>query len=146
MDTLGSLCDKITIIKLKQYHSNDENKKAILFKHEKQLKEEINNFIALSIKGEIPLDKLTFESNKVYKIAGNETKEISGEIGEVFAELARVNCELWHEQEKVYEFENIPDENKNEVVKRLAILNLERNKCIDFIDLKFEHLIENKGV
>ena len=146
MDTLGSLCDKLSIIKLKQYHSNDENKKAILFKLENQLKEEINNFIALSIKGEIPLDKLTFESIKVYKVAGNETKEISGEIGEVFAELARVNCELWHEQEKVYEFENIPDENKNEVVKRLAILNLERNKCIDFIDLKFEYLIEKKGV
>jgi len=144
METLGSLCDKITIIKLKQYHSKDERKLATLLLHEKLVKAEINDFIALAIKGEIPVEKLTFESTKVYKVQGNETKEISGEIGEVISELAKVNCELWHEQEKVYEFENVPSEEKNKVVKRLAILNLERNKCIDFIDYKFKKIIENK--
>jgi hypothetical protein len=144
METLGSLCDKITIIKLKQYHSKDKKRLSILSNHENLLKKEINDFISLSIEGKIPLAKLTFESTKVYKVQGNRIREIVGEIGELISEIAKVNCELWHEQEKVYEFEMVPNEEKNKVVKRLAILNLERNKCIDSIDYRFKKLIEHK--
>jgi len=143
-ETLGSLCDKLTIIKLKQFHTEDKMRLESLSGQEKQLQEEINNFIADAVAGRIPAERLTFSANKVFKKDGNETREISGETGEVFAELAKVNCELWHEQEKVYEFEKVPAEEKDAVVKRLATLNLERNKCIDAIDKAFQRMITEK--
>ncbi len=143
-ETLGSLCDKLTIVKLKQWHSEDESKLQSLTHQEKQLKSEINEFIYAAISGVIAPEELTFASNKVYKKQGNEVRDISGSIGEVFSKLAEVNCKLWHEQEKVYEFHNIAPDEKDNVVKQLAILNLERNKCIDAIDNGLYGMIYNQ--
>jgi hypothetical protein len=95
---------------------------------------EIDHFLSSAVSGAIPLEKLSFRANKVFKEAGNETRQIGGNLGEVFSELAKVNCDLWHEQEKVYEFENVAAQEKDKVVKKLAVLNLERNKCIDRIN------------
>lgn len=133
-ETLGSLCDKLTIVKLKQFHNEDKNRLESLQQQEIQLTDEINQFFADALMGIIPLEKLSFASNKVYKQQGNETRDITGSIGSVFSELAKVNCDLWHEQEKVYQFDKIPVDQKDIVVKKLAILNLERNKCIDVIN------------
>ncbi len=69
--------------------------------------------------------------------------KISGSLGEIFQSLADTNCNLWHVQEKVYEFESIPVEEKDKVVKQLAILNLERNKCIDEMDKIFQSMIKS---
>ena len=143
-ETLGSLCDKITIVKLKQYHSEDSAKLSSLAEQEQHLQTEIDNFVSDAVQGLIPLSKLTFKANKVFKQAGNEISDIKGTIGNVFAKLAEVNCLLWHEQEKVYEFEKVPAEDKDKVVKKLAILNLERNKCIDEIDTTLRSYIENR--
>ena len=143
-ETLGSLCDKLTIVKLKQYHSEDEARLQSLQQQEQQLQAEINNFIGDAVAGNIPPERLTFSANKVYKKEGNETRNISGNIAEVFAELAKVNCDLWHEQEKVYEFDKVEPVQKDAVVKRLAVLNLERNKCIDAIDRQFRSMITGK--
>lgn len=143
-ETLGSLCDKLTIIKLKQYHTTDVERLDSLGSQEKQLCEEINTYVYCAVNGEIPQDRLVFSSNKVYKMEGNEIFTVTGDIGTVVSELARVNCDLWHEQEKVYEFEKVHQDEKNNVVKRLALLNLQRNYCIDEIDKKFQHLIRNK--
>ncbi len=144
-ETLGSLCDKLTIVKLKQYHSEDEARLQSLEKQERQLQAEINEFIEEAVAGNIPPDKLTFSANKVFKKEGNETRDIAGEIGEVFAELAKVNCDLWHEQEKVYEFDKVSADQKDSVIKKLAVLNLERNKCIDAIDRQFQSMINGKN-
>lgn len=133
-ETLGSLCDKLTIVKLKQFHNEDKNRLESLQQQEIQLTDEINQFVADAFTGHIPIEKLKFATNKVYKESGNETREITGSIGSIFSELAKVNCDLWHEQEKVYEFETVPNLEKDVVVKKLAILNLERNKCIDAIN------------
>jgi hypothetical protein len=133
-ETLGSLCDKLTIIKLKQWHSEDEIRLNSLAIQEKQLQNEINEFVNAAISGKIPREQLTFASNKVYKEESNFVPDVTGSIGEVFSQLAEVNCNLWHEQEKVYDFENVTFKEKNIVVKQLAVLNLERNKCIDEID------------
>ena len=143
-ETLGSLCDKLTIVKLKQYHTEDPKRLESLAHQELQLQEEIDTYIADAVRGVIPAEKLVFSSNKVYKKEGNEIGEISGSLGTVFSELARVNCDLWHEQEKVYEFENVDPDQKNVVVKRLALLNLSRTQCIDAIDKQFQHMIINK--
>jgi len=133
-ETLGSLCDKLTIIKLKQFHSDDVKRLESLSVQENQLIDEINQFLSDAILGIIPVNKLSFAANKVYKEAGNETNPITGDLGQVFAKLAKVNCNLWHEQEKVYDFESVPISEKDKVIKKLAILNLERNHCIDAIN------------
>jgi hypothetical protein len=144
-ETLGTLCDKLTIVKLKQYHSEDRERLASLQIQQNQLSEEINEFISDAINGLIPVNKLTFKSNKVFKKQGNEIQDIKGTIGVVFGKLAEINCLLWHEQEKVYDFEKVPALEKDKVVKQLAILNLERTKCIDEIDVTFSDLILSKS-
>jgi len=114
-ETLGSLCDKLTIVKLKQWHSEDEIRLKSLAVQEKQLQQEMNEFISAAISGQIPIDRLTFASNKVYKKEGNYVPDVLGSIGEIFSQLAHVNCNLWHEQEKVYEFEKVAGQKKIEL-------------------------------
>lgn len=143
-ETLGMLCDKLTIIKLKEYHTEDAQRLASLNEQAKHLEKEIDEYVTDAVNGNIPLSKLTFASNKVFKKEGNEVGLVSGNIGEVFYKLADVNCKLWHEQEKVYEFENVPDGEKNKVVKQLALLNLERNHCIDAINNRFTEIVTDK--
>jgi hypothetical protein len=143
-ETLGMLCDKLTIVKLKQFHTDDEARLKSLGQQCDQLQEEINEYISSAVSGGIPIEKMVFDSNKVFKQEGNEVKEVVGNIGQIFYQLADVNCKLWHEQEKVYEFENVPIGEKDKVVKQLALLNLERNKCIDAINNIFASQIINK--
>ncbi|MCU1290951.1 MAG: hypothetical protein JWN60_3180 [Acidobacteria bacterium] len=142
-ETLGTLSDKLTIVKLKQYHTEDGDRLRSLELQEKQLRDEMDEFIKAAIGGEIPHEKLTFSANKVYKKDGNETRQITGSIGEIFSLLAETNCRLWHVQEKVYEFESVPVEEKDAVVKDLAIINLERNNCIDELDKTFLSIVKS---
>ena len=141
------LCDKLTIVKLKQFHTQDTEKLNSLGQQALYLQQEIDQYIADAISGLIAPEKLTFAANKIFKEKGNKTRDFSGEIGDVIAQLADINCRLWHEQEKVYDFENVQISEKDNVVKQLAILNLERNKCIDLINHQFRKilLMENKG-
>ncbi len=141
-ETLGTLGDKLTTVKLKQWHTDDNDRLQSLALQEKQLQDEIDEFIADAVSGKIPLEKLTFAANKVYKKEGNQTKEIAGSLGEIFALLAEVNCKLWHVQETVYDFEMIPVEEKDNVIKELAVVNLERNNCIDELDKTFQSIIK----
>jgi hypothetical protein len=146
-ETLGSLCDKITIIKLKQFHSSDSNRLRSLLEQETRITKEVDQFISDALNGLIPLNHLSFKANKVFKQKDNRILEIKGNLGELFALLANVNCDLWHAQEKVYEFEKVPAKDKNRVIKKLAILNLERNGCIDEIDKSFTKLLnKNKKI
>lgn len=142
-ETLGMLCDKLTIVKLKQYHTEEEQKLASLNNQAQQLQQEIDEYVAAAVKGDIPADRLTFAANKVYKKEGNEVRAAEGDMGALFSQLAAVNCELWHEVEKGYDIENVPVAEKDKIVKRLAVLNLERNNCIDAIDQTFQQLVKN---
>ena len=143
-ETLGMLCDKLTIIKLKQYHTEEADRLESLGKQAMQLQQEIDDYITDAAEGRILPEKMTFAANKVFKKEGNHIEEVSGGFGEIFWQLADVNCRLWHEQEKVYEFEQVPADEKDKVVKLLAHLNLERNKCIDAINGQFMQLVLQK--
>jgi len=143
-ETLGMLCDKLTIVKLKQYHSEDEARLKSLAIQAEQLQSEIDEYISDALNGKLDTSRMTFAANKVFKKEGNEVAEVKGNFGEVFYQLADVNCRLWHEQEKVYEFEAVPVDEKDKVVKQLALLNLERNKCIDAINELLVNKIINK--
>ena len=140
-ETLGSLCDKLATVKLKLWHTDDANRLESLRTQEVQLQREIDEFMSAAMSGEIQLERLTFAQNKVYKKEGNVVPEFKGTIGESFAQLAQTVCKLWHVQEKVYEFESIPMDQKDGVIKELAIVNLERNQCIDQLDQQFHDLV-----
>jgi hypothetical protein len=140
-ETLGSLCDKLATVKLKLWHSDDPDRLQSLRAQEKQLQREIDEFMSAALAGHIQLEQLTFAQNKVYKKEGNVVPEFDGTLGESFAQLAHTVCKLWHVQEKVYEFESIPMEQKDGVIKELAIVNLERNQCIDKLDQQFRDLV-----
>jgi hypothetical protein len=144
-ETLGSLCDKLTIVKLKQWHSEDPQRLQSLALQEKQMAAEIDQLVSDAVAGKIPPDRLTFASNKVFKKEGNVVAQVLGGIGQIFAQLAEVNCKVWHEQEKVYEFEKVPADDRVAVIRKLGILNLERNACIDEIDRQFRSMIVAAG-
>ena len=141
-ETLGSLCDKLATVKLKLWHTDDAARMESLRAQEKQLQQEIDEFMSAALSGDIPLERLTFAQNKVYKKDGNVVPEFSGTMGQSFAQLAQTVCKLWHVQEKVYEFESIPMSEKDGVIKELAIVNLERNQCIDQLDQQFRDLVD----
>jgi hypothetical protein len=143
-ETLGMLCDKLTIVKLKQYHTGDKDQLVSLEKQSVQLQAEINEYISEAVNRNIPIERMTFDANKVFRKEGNEIEVVSGDFGEVFYQLADVNCRLWHEQEKVYEFDKVPVNEKDKVVKNLALMNLERNGCIDRINSLFADMIRKK--
>jgi hypothetical protein len=140
-ETLGSLCDKLATVKLKLWHSDDPERLQSLSLQEKQLQHEIDEYMSAALAGDIPLERLTFAQNKVYKKDGNMVPEFKGTLGESFAQLANTVCKLWHVQEKVYEFEAIPMNQKDAVIKELAIVNLERNQCLDQLDQQFRDLV-----
>lgn len=143
-ETLGMLCDKLTIVRLKQYHTEDKDQLISLEKQSAQLQAEIDEYVSDAVKGNIPADRMTFDANKVFRKQGNEIENVSENFGEVMYQLADVNCRLWHEQEKVYEFDKVPANEKDKVVKNLALMNLERNKCIDKINRLFADMILKK--
>ena len=65
-ETLGSLCDKLTILKLKQFHSNDFLRQKNLRVQESGIKNEIDQFVSDAAKGLIPLNRLSFKTNKIF--------------------------------------------------------------------------------
>lgn len=141
-ETLGMLCDKLTIVKLKQYHAEDPQRLESLALQASQLQQEIDEYVTDALNGRIAPERMTFDANKVYKQEGNKVEDVAGDFGHLVSQLADVNCLLWHEQEKVYEFEKVAPEQKDIVVKQLALLNLQRNKCIDAINHLFLNLIK----
>ncbi len=140
-ETLGMLCDKLTIVKLKQYHSEDAERLKSLDKQCSQLQDEIDAYLSAALSGAIPAEKLTFAANKVFKKEGNETDSVASGIGAIFSQLADVNCKLWHEVERGYDVANIPVTEKDSLINNLAVLNLQRNKCIDAIDLELLSIV-----
>src|SRR6266480_6582647 len=130
-ETLGSLCDKLTIVKLETWHSEQQPERMrSLATQEQQLREEIDAFIADAASGRIPVERLTFAANKVYRKEGNAVPEVTGSIGAVFSHLAEVNCRLWHEVDKGYEIEKVPPDARDGIVKQFALPNLEQAQCI----------------
>jgi hypothetical protein len=144
-ETLGSLCDKLIIIKLKQWHTEEENTLQSLKVQAQQLSTELNEYIEAAVQGIINLDKLIFPANKVYKKIDHTIEVNLENFGEIFSALAETNCALWDVQAKVYDFEKVPMHQKDQIVKQLAVLNLQRHQCIDAFDRLFIQYIKANG-
>jgi hypothetical protein len=142
-ETLGSLCDKLTIVKLKEWHSEKQPERMrSLATQERQLREEIDALTVDAASGGIPAERLTFAANKVYRKEGNAVPEVTGSIGAVFSHSAEVNCRLWYEVDKSYEIEKVPADARDGIVKQLPVLNLERTQCIDATDRQLRAAVE----
>lgn len=142
METLGSLLDKLTIIKLKEYHTSDAKQLSSLGSQGDLLKLEIDSFIAAAAAGTLPKTQLTFQANKVVNGAGDTSGDIYfPDISRTFSDLAETNCRLWHMQELIYDFKNVPVDEKDYVIISVAALNLRRNKDIDHINELFSNII-----
>lgn len=133
-ETLGSLCDKLTIIKLKQWHSNDVEKLKSLEMQNIRLIDEINKYVMDLLNNKIDPKDIKFDSNKVYNKKTKLKVLIKDKIGAYISNLAYTNTELWHEQEKVYDFSSVDANEKDIVIDKIAKLNLERNRYIDAIN------------
>ena len=134
METIGSLCDKLTVVKLKQEHTTERKRLYSLTNQEKLLIKEIDEYIENAFSGKIKKNKLSFSSNKIFKEDSFRVKLIEGSFGQVISKLAETNCDIWHLQEKIYDFKKIPIEEKDLVIEKIAILNIDRNNCIDKLD------------
>jgi hypothetical protein len=133
-DTLGSLCDKLIVTQLKRIHTNDLVKLASINDRISVLKEEIDEFLLLVISGKLEPNRILVRTNKVYDESKFLVSAQSTTIGEAVESLLVVNLALWKEQEKVYNFEQVPADQKNIVIRNLAQLNLDRNILIEKID------------
>lgn len=141
-ETVGSLVDKLTIVKLKQWHCDTVSKQESLALQESALVAELDSLIGEAVSKSVHVNALKFSANKVYKKEGNSLRTFGGGFAASVSNLAKVNCELWHEQEKVYDFEAVPLAEKNLVVSNIATLNLERNKLIEQIDDELIQLLK----
>ncbi len=128
MDTLGSLCDKLTIVVLKKWHAVDPEALSL---QEKELQQEIDHYLMSAFSGLIPLEHLTFPEHKSLPPSNMKAAE---KIGAVFSQLATVNCELWHEVDKSYHPELLTNKQKETLIKHLVTLNMERIRYKEAID------------
>lgn len=143
METLGSLIDKLVVVQLKTFHTdiNARQKHESLSNQDSQLRAEIDEYIANAVAGNIPKDRMTFKNNKVHDGTMAQIVASSSIAGSI-ATLASVNCDIWHQQEKVYNFAKVPAAMKDEVIHQLAVLNLQRSECIDSINNQFKGLFK----
>ncbi len=144
-ETLGSLCDKLTIVKLKQWHTEDGARLENLAQQAEQLSGEIDAFFDAAVSGRVEQDRLRFASHKVFD--GHVEGRVAETIGQLFADLAHINCELWHEQEKVYEVQKRPESQIDavSVMGRLGELNLHRTRCIDALDQTLSSAVASRA-
>jgi hypothetical protein len=128
METLGSLVDKLTIIKLKQFHTPFDNTKRFesLDAQEKGLIEEIDEYVAYQSGAVIPANKVCELKVKVF-----------GTLGGLISNLALTNCKVWHLQEKIYDFANVPEADREGVIRDIAKLNITRTTLIEEIDKEY---------
>ena len=140
METLGSLCDKLIVVHLKLHHTTSSQSALSLMDQKLKLCNEIDQYIISVKNGHIKIEDLAIPSEKVYN-ANIILSDYHGDIGELVFELAEINCNLWHAVDKSYNFEDVPANQKDKVVQNLAVLNLQRNKCIESIDKQFKGMM-----
>lgn len=145
--TLGNIIDRLIIQKLKLAHKSPDEEEhiQILERQIAQLQKDIDNFINLVITGQIPPEEIKMPQCKVYKKEGNEsiTSTEHKNMGELINNLIDINKKMWGNQDLIYKFEEVPIDERPEIIKRLAIYNLDRNKLIDAIDSKLYEEIKS---
>ena len=139
-ETLGSLIDKLSIVNLKIVHTNQSERVESLMEQQGNIIEEINELIELFYQNKLSISRLNAKANKVYDENKFKISRENQSIGKHIDALIGCNFHIWKLQEKMYKFEELPANEKDEVVRSIAELNLKRNNYIDMIN---ELLIKN---
>jgi len=143
--TLGNLIDRLIIVRFKWFHKTDKDELIDLEKQIDRLTRDIKVFIEMAAKGELPEDEITMLQHKVYNKKGNEVDiDISGDIGKLIDQLIETNWKMWQTQDELYNFKAKTPDERDEIIHKTVIHNLERNKLIDAIDTKFKEKLEEK--
>jgi hypothetical protein len=152
-ETLGSLVDKLTIKDIREFHLRQmlenrdrkfssvelEMKLSILNRQKKDLKREIDEFIASAKRKKTTLKD---EKLKIY----NAVKDIgripqTNSLGEAISGLARKNLELWHLEDEARRTD-VRLDHIGRVKRMIDLTNQQRNDFIDKIDELFAKKIK----
>lgn len=141
-ETLGSLLDKLSVLKIRQWHTDDDDTTFVrLEEQECLLEDEIDKFIDGALKGSIPHALLT---HPAFKTGVNGSPSVYASIAANFSKLTEVNCDIWHDVEKSrLPKDSMPSDQWYTLVQRLAYLNLQRNGCKEAIDRQFSELCKS---
>lgn len=148
-ETLGSLIDKLTIKDLREYHIREmlersdakftkaelEEKLELLATQKQEMQAEIDAFIVLAMKGDIPVrdDKLKIYNKRDHMGNTGGTTRMSGAI----EGLIQANTTLWHLEDEARR-EDVEIEYIGRIKQKIDITNQRRNDFIDLIDQLFE--------
>lgn len=154
-ETLGSLVDKLTIKDIREFHlcqmiesddkkftKNDLNDKLnILRSQKKALCEEIDEFVAQALKGNVGLKD---EKLKLY----NAVRDIGRipqvkSIGEAVSGLAQKNLELWHLEDEARR-QDVGLDYIGGIKRKIDLTNQQRNDYIDRIDDLLESVVRGE--
>jgi hypothetical protein len=151
METLGSLLDKLCIMKQKQGHlfseslagnparwPEEELTKGV-DESVKALEEEIDAYFYNAIKGDMKLEEPKFKMYKNEKPAVLNFKKISEPIDKLF----HANHTLW----KLEDWRRAPGHTADEIKElssKVSEHNRIRNDCMDDINRKFQEMINDR--
>ena len=140
METLGSLLDKYSIAKNRFWvltsEGNKEKLPAVLDQLH-ALQTEIDSFVALAIKGEIPLQEPKL---KMYKHE-NASGVLFQSLGPAIDKLFDANWTLW-KLEDLRRNKAVPDHERLAAADAVSGSNRIRNDCIDEINRVFSELVK----
>jgi hypothetical protein len=132
-------------VKLKLYHKSADKVDEItaLNKQQAILLDEIDQFIIAAVNGQIPPDRIVAPQCKVYKQEGNEINvQNSQSLAALINGLVEANYKMYVNQDKLYNFSNVPSNEKDQIVNKCCVLNLERNKFMDQIDKRLLEMLQ----
>lgn len=146
METIGNLIDKLAILSLKEYFTNDNDDERLrnIATQKQVISNEINQKITDGIKNN------RFEAMPQFKTGYNKKYEdiysnVSASVSDAITSLIEANIKMWHTQNKIMNFESVPQDQKDSVVDDCSRFNLERNKAMDEIDFLLNEMIKKKG-
>jgi len=149
MLTLGGLIDLFTIVSLKNLYADTKGKKDSTSLQKLKLLRAIEDFLK-HFEGWMPIPSYIsteFPQNKVYNQESVEfgSPKEGASILELTKVLASINHSMWRNQEYVYDFSSVHMSQKDEIIRRCATLNIERNNFMDAINKNF-HQVKREDI
>jgi len=144
METIGSLCDQLSIAVLRKMHCKDEMAIFLLKQQEDSLIQEMDHVLGNLAKGDIPIEMACKPKLKNYKHQDN-TLELKESLGQAMSALIEANNSLWN-LEDTRRDKSKTDQERLAAADNVSIWNKKRNDMIDCIDNIVSKTIKQFGV
>jgi hypothetical protein len=139
METLGSLLDKLSIenIRLtKLAEPENAEVRGLVQQKLEALKGEIHGFLALAVKGEIPLEEPKHKFYKGERPAG----DVFAGIADAISRLFEANITLWNLEDRRRD-KSLPDAVRLTICDDVATWNRVRNDAMDAVNRMLKGMI-----